>query len=90
MKFDHFKPPEESEEYTGPTKEELLTQIESDYYNAKVAGNDDHLPVLDERHAAVKAATSDTEAKRIYDEMCATLPEVDETDEGTAVEDDEQ
>lgn len=80
MDFKHFTPPPEPPKgepppYAGPTKEQILRRIESQYYDASQANEKDQCAVLDKRYAIVSRAVTDPEAFEAYREACSTLPD---------------
>ena len=67
LTYKHFKP-EEAPEPTGPSKEDLLMQIESDHYAAKQQGDTDEVARLEDRHKEVSKASSVNAARKAYDD----------------------
>jgi hypothetical protein len=65
MKYQEFEPPT-VDPPPGPSKEDIVRQIEADHYAATQAGDDAALEVLEERHAAVLAVKSDSAAQNAY------------------------
>lgn len=68
MDYEQFTPPAEDQAPTGPTKADLVMQIEADHYaeSQKESPNQETLDALTAKHSAVKAAETDEAAREAY------------------------
>lgn len=71
MRYNHFDPDALAETDPGPSKADILTQIEADHFAAKNAGDKDRMKGLDEWHKAVAAAKTDRAARDAYNAAIA-------------------
>lgn len=70
MEYEQFTPPDDAEIEAprGPSKDDLIMQIEADHYaeSQKETPNQETLDALTDKHAAVKAAADDQAAREAY------------------------
>lgn len=68
MEYTEFTPPAEAPASSGPSKADLIMQIEADHYteSQKESPNAATLEALTEKHAAVLAAEGDEAARDAY------------------------
>lgn len=68
MDYEQFTPPAEADAPAGPSKTDLIMQIEADHYaeSQKESPNQETLDALTAKHSAVKAAEDDQAAREAY------------------------
>jgi hypothetical protein len=69
VEYTNFEPPEPGPD--GPSKRDLLTQIEADHYAARQRDDEAAMAVLDERYERVSNARSAAAARKAYAEHVA-------------------